>query len=103
MLDSATPDPPRPQLRSPPDLYAAAEEGEDRAKAGVLEDNDAVDPPSMNLAIHANTIDLPPQSLSVSLVAELDTANTGPSPRKPVTERTEGHLPQLWHGGDNIV
>ncbi len=96
----AASDPPRPRLRSPSDLGAAAE----GVKAGVLEerDADAIGPGSIIPAIHAITMatpDLAPQPP----VTKSDTANAGPSLRKLVTERTEGHLPPLWHGTDNVV
>src|SRR6266404_1797573 len=100
VLDLTAPDPSHPRLRSPFDPGTVATGEEDSVKADVLEKNDPVESPSTNPAIHANTmgtLDLR-QTPSVSFVTESDPGNAGPSLRKPVTDRTEVHFPQLWHG-----
>ncbi len=104
MLDSASPDPPHPRLRSPPDLGTASTGEDDGVKAGVLETNGPVESPT-NPAIHANTMETLElrQTPSVSFVTESGPGNEGPSLRKSVTGRTEVHFPQLWHGRDDIV
>ncbi|KAH8991006.1 hypothetical protein EDB92DRAFT_706372 [Lactarius akahatsu] len=67
-ITTAPRNPPRPT--SAPDLDAAPEDN-GSPKPGSHQENDALDPPSVNHAIHANTtaLDLLPQSSSLSLVA----------------------------------
>ncbi|KAH9057276.1 hypothetical protein EDB87DRAFT_1632647 [Lactarius vividus] len=52
-----------PRPTSPPDLGAAVEDGGDE-KPGLRKEEDAIDPPSLNRAIHAMVTDPPPRSLS---------------------------------------
>ncbi|KAH9045880.1 hypothetical protein EDB83DRAFT_2405459 [Lactarius deliciosus] len=84
--------PPRPT--SAPHLDASTED-DGSPKPGCHKENDALDPPSVNHAIHANTtaLDLLPQSSSLLLVAHSDVVFACPSLRLPDVERTGDHPP----------
>ncbi|KAH9027125.1 hypothetical protein EDB84DRAFT_1609050, partial [Lactarius hengduanensis] len=86
-----------PRLTSAPDLGAAADDDGSR-KPGLRKDKDAVDPPSVNRAIHGNTMSTPyppPESPSQPSVTDSDLVITGRSPRGPlaIAERTGDHPP----------
>ncbi|KAH9027119.1 hypothetical protein EDB84DRAFT_1439936 [Lactarius hengduanensis] len=86
-----------PRPTSAPDLGAAAEDDGSR-KPGLRKDKDAVDPPSVNRAIHGNTMSTPyppPESPSQPSVTDSDVVITGRSPRGPlaIPERTGDHPP----------
>ncbi|KAH9012923.1 hypothetical protein EDB84DRAFT_1534405, partial [Lactarius hengduanensis] len=86
-----------PRLTSAPDLGAAADDDGSR-KPGLRKDKDAVDAPSVNRAIHGNTMSTPyppPQSPSQPSVTDPDLVITGRSPRGPLTipDQTGDHPP----------
>ncbi|KAH9012079.1 hypothetical protein EDB84DRAFT_1537406 [Lactarius hengduanensis] len=84
-----------PGPTSVPDLSAGAKDDGSR-KPGLRKDKDALDLPSVNRAIHGNTMSSlypPPQSPSLPSVADSDVVITGCSPRGPIPERTGDHPP----------
>ncbi|KAH9014330.1 hypothetical protein EDB84DRAFT_1680191 [Lactarius hengduanensis] len=86
-----------PRLTSAPGLGAAADDDGSR-KPGLRKDKDAVDPPSVNRAIHGHTMSTPyppPESPSQPSVTDSDLIITGRSPRGPlaIPERTGDHFP----------
>ncbi len=88
-----------PGPTSAPDLGAAAED-DGSPQPGLSKEKDALDPPSVNRAIHANTmatLDLSPQSPSLPLVNDSDVAIAGRSLREPNAERTGDHRPYPSH------
>ncbi len=91
-----------PGPTSAPDLGGAAAEDDDRPKPGLRKERDALDPPSVNGAIHA-TLDLPPQSRSLPSVTDSDVAIAGRSLREPNGERTGDHPPHPSHCRYDIV
>ncbi len=68
----------------PPDFGAAAED-DGIPRPDLRKEND---PPSVNRAIQANTLDLPPQSPSLPSVTDSNIAIAGPSLREAYTKRT---------------
>ncbi|KAH8993860.1 hypothetical protein EDB86DRAFT_2830033 [Lactarius hatsudake] len=75
-------------------------------KPSFQNDNDALDPPSVNRVNHGNTmsiLDRPPQPPSLLLVTDSDVVITGPSVREPDAERTGDHLRHPSHGQYDIV
>ncbi|KAH9057280.1 hypothetical protein EDB87DRAFT_1632664 [Lactarius vividus] len=89
---------------SAPDLGAAAQDGGGQ-KPGLRKDTDALDTPSMNREIRANTVpalDLPPQPSSLSSVTDSDIAIASPS-MGPNAERTGRRPPHPSHGQYDIV
>jgi len=94
-----------PGPTSAPDLGAAAED-DGSPKPGLLKEKDALDPPSLNRAIHSNTIatlDLPPQSPSLQPVTDSDVAIASPSQKEPNAERTGDHSSHPQHCCYDIV
>ncbi|KAH9024180.1 hypothetical protein EDB84DRAFT_1507404 [Lactarius hengduanensis] len=92
-----------PGPTSAPDLSITATEDGGIPKPGLCKGKD-VGPPTVNRAIHANTVtalDLPPQSLSLPSEADSDIAAVaGPSQR---AERTGDHSSHLSHCRYDIV
>jgi len=94
-----------PGPSSAPDLGAAAED-DGSPKPGLRKEKDSLDPPSVNCAIHPNTmntLDLPPQSSSLSSVTDSDVAITGRSLRESNAERTGDRRPHPSHPPYDIV
>ncbi len=87
------------------DLGAVAKD-DGSLKPGLRKEKDALDPPSVNHAIHANdmaTLDLPPQSPSLPPVTDSDVAIVGRSLREPNAERTGGRPPDTSRGWYDMV
>ena len=84
----------------------ATTEGDGGPMLALHEEMDAIDPPSVNRAIHSNTMaipDPPPQSPSLPSVTDSDVAITGRSLREPNVERTEDRPPDSSHYQYDIV
>ena len=92
-----------PWPTSAPELGAATKV-EGTPKAGSCKDKDALDPPSVNRASHANTMatsDLPPQL--PLLLSPTDIAIAGPSQRELDAAHTGDHPPHALHSQYDIV
>ncbi len=90
---------------SAPGLGATVED-DGSPKPGLRKEKDALDPPSVNRAIHANTmatLDLPPQSLSLSSVTDSDMAIACHSLRELNAERKGDHPSHPPHCRYDIV
>ncbi|KAI9449218.1 hypothetical protein BJY52DRAFT_1420068 [Lactarius psammicola] len=78
-----------------PDLRASAED-DGGPTPSLRKEKDTLNPPSVNHAIHANTMDslyLPPQSPSLPSATDSDVAIVGCSLQEPNAERKEGDRP----------
>ncbi len=94
-----------PGPTSAPDLGAAAED-DGSPKHDLRKGKNALDPVSVNRAIHANTmgtLNLPPQFPPLPSVTDLHVAIVGPSLQEPNAEHTGDDLPHPSHSRYDIV
>jgi hypothetical protein len=69
-------------------------------------ENDAVDPPSVNHTIDANTmptLDLSPQSPLPLSITDSNVATVGPISQGPIVEHTGDHPPHQSHFRYDVV